>query len=612
MAAIYDDPDLLPLSDSDPETEPAAPSAGSEAAPRAIIIPGMDSDDEVDGNVRCYTPDRMMNAAHIYSLDGLNVKPRDKLDPTVKRLFVENKENPAVRDMLYGIRLDRGSRRHPKTAAAVQELLRKFCAEVVDGNKPRRFVVRTKTTAQEYHRMQSDLLGTDEKGKRKLPKMPAVSNCRSDIVNGGLHGLIPIERRVLDCEERQWVELREQRTTLAGDVERIRRRYSRDELWGILRAEHTEVGHDCFGSSHTEFTAGNVYKVTTCPADEYTFAADPNSRDLRAYGDNADVAIQDIVNESLRREGLPEGHRKRTDPIELAADIGTLTARLNKSLRNELRANRHPISRKLSFTDLTEDEVRAMNLTPADLLMLILYTSPMFEIYNRLTRAMGYEDGTIKEYDKILYDQADARRNNVRDSEGRPYFRYSLHVLNRAILKLQSGQRLPSCTLQRGITDRPLPDDVLEPGDGNRRLVDCCPISASLERRIAIDTYALADWKAEFAMVLKFTTNGVVRGASLGFISQYFWEKELVLPAFTQLYITSEDKLDCYRLECYKEPEPEQTRGQKRMHNVLRLNCSLVTADLARENAELRAQIEQRDARIAELERRLPTRRRSF
>jgi hypothetical protein len=571
--------------------------------PNVVTLPGMETNDDDEISDDTYSPERIRTACRTtgdpvdYAGGGLDMYHLKKLIE-LNGPFATLKGDPNL------VRCE-------AVQAACMRVLDAFLERNQGRRRLRRAPLAERTGASEYHRDNAPaavrVLLTPSSESRLLDE-------------GRFNELIPgVELGILDDP---------------------------DLVWGEICREHREQGDEKFGCSTRSFTADNDYKVETTPEKEYLFAADPEEYDrrypnpddaLKAYGDGAQQRTKDEVQSRLdwhrgdRRQvelrrldvsGIGANKRLRNRrPEDLVKDeegLNALTALLNDSLH----ANR------ANFRDhrLSRDDVGNMKLTKADVLMLILYTSPMFEVYNIVTRAMGREDAehkgvipfgvllsTNSDLNRVYENKLDPAGSPLVDSAGQPlkcpYFRYSLHVLDRAIRKLQKGQKLPFQKLYRGLRNMTLPASVLEPTDGHRVWADFCPQSFSLDRKIALDVYGLLHGDADFAIVLSMDTNRTARGAFLGFISQYPWEKELVLPPLTQLSISREEQIELLHLNIgdrITAANGEQAAVNVRCRKALWLGCHMTAtpdyAESERQVQEIRKLVEQNRIALGQLE----------
>ena len=223
-----------------------------------------------------------------------------------------------------------------------------------------------------------------------------------------------------------------------------------------MRQEHCErAGCD------VEFTTGN-YNITTTPKQEWQYIA-----------------------ESVPCPHL--GHDRRIIPI------------------SELhQRHKRKVSQDAEFAELREEEVIA----------IVLYTGPMFQIYNTI----------LRQYPKDTFSIFKAGDN---------LFSTSIFVLVSAVQKLSRFTRIPPGTLlYRGLGGKvDLPDIFSQIDDkGCSGYAEWGFLSTTSNRDVALGYSGVKDRRPK-AMVMVIETSSIDRGADISDFSQYPGEKEfLYLP----------------------------------------------------------------------------------
>jgi WD40 repeat protein len=159
-----------------------------------------------------------------------------------------------------------------------------------------------------------------------------------------------------------------------------------------------------------------------------------------------------------------------------------------------------------------KSEKDGLGLIEEEVIAIILYTGPMFQVYNAILRQYPEEDF------KVFADNK---------------FSTTIFVLVSAVQKLCRCTRIPEgMLLYRGIGGRAdLPDIFFQPDDrGRSGYAEWAFLSTTADRDVALQYSGIKDGLPK-AMVMVIETSSIDRGADIGQFSQYRGEQEfLYLP----------------------------------------------------------------------------------
>jgi hypothetical protein len=231
-----------------------------------------------------------------------------------------------------------------------------------------------------------------------------------------------------------------------------------------MRSEHCSLG----GHS-VPFTSSN-YKITTTPEQEWLYI---------------------VGDDKGQRMPCPDmGHERRIVPIE---DL-----------------LQRPLARKAK-------------LTRAEMIAVVLYTGPMFVVYN----------GILRQYPKELYDV-------FAESDNR--FSTTIFVLVSAIQKLSRCMHIPAgMLLFRGLGGTlELPDSfTIADENGCKGWTEFGFMSTTADRAVAVQYSGVKDGKP-LASILEIRPNAVDRGADISEFSQYPGEREFLFVPMS--YVQGEER----------------------------------------------------------------------
>ena len=231
-----------------------------------------------------------------------------------------------------------------------------------------------------------------------------------------------------------------------------------------MRSEHCSLG----GHS-VPFTTSN-YKITTTPEQEWLYI---------------------VGDDKGQRMPCPDmGHERRIVPIE------------------ELL--QRPLAKKAK-------------LTRAEMIAVVLYTGPMFVVYN----------GILRQFPKELYDvflESDTR------------FSTTIFVLVSAIQKLSRCMHIPAgMLLFRGLGGTlELPDSfTIADENGCKGWTEFGFMSTTADRAVAVQYSGVKDRKPQ-ASIMEIRPNAVDRGADISEFSQYPGEREFLFVPMS--YVQGEER----------------------------------------------------------------------
>ena len=231
-----------------------------------------------------------------------------------------------------------------------------------------------------------------------------------------------------------------------------------------MRSEHCSLG----GHS-VPFTTSN-YKITTTPEQEWLYI---------------------VGDDKGQRMPCPDmGHERRIVPIE------------------ELL--QRPLAKKAK-------------LTRAEMIAVVLYTGPMFVVYN----------GILRQFPKELYDV-------FLESDNR--FSTTIFVLVSAIQKLSRCMHIPAgMLLFRGLGGTlELPDSfTIADENGCKGWTEFGFMSTTADRAVAVQYSGVKDRKPQ-ASIMEIRPNAVDRGADISEFSQYPGEREFLFVPMS--YVQGEER----------------------------------------------------------------------
>jgi hypothetical protein len=259
-----------------------------------------------------------------------------------------------------------------------------------------------------------------------------------------------------------------------------------------MAAEHTARE-----DSHEPFTTGN-YGVTTMSATEWGFVAEPESRPADAWPVEASLSG-------------PDSHKRRS-PMPLA----------------ELQL--HVAERGLQLEKRNEPP-----LTFAEGIGARLYTGPLFVKYNAVLRGL---DSDVRFLENDMIERCCSKPTAVAYRGGLlPYARVrkelntyatTLFAINSAIVKL--GKLTVAHKVYRGIHGRVLPDQFWTANEFNvKGGIEGAFMSTTVERDVAMSYAAGAGGGA--GLVFEIQQGMIDRGADIAFLSQYPFEREILVRA---------------------------------------------------------------------------------
>ena len=263
----------------------------------------------------------------------------------------------------------------------------------------------------------------------------------------------------------------------------------------------------------------------------------------KAYGDHLEGDALAAIKQTL---GFGPGDANERTKVGSPGDVRRdLLRRINASLAT------HANEIGKTARKVTQEAVDAMGLSIAHIVILVLYTSPMFEYYNAVPRAMGNPaqpghvfygvfKGKFAQGNDVTYlmpqpePEPDLRL---------PRFSASVHVLKDGIHKLSKLQQLPPTAIYRGLNDMQVP--LSADGAGHTVITDVGFGSFSTNKEMSI-SYARGPKKSKTSTLLVSRTPFTGGGALIEFLSQYPLEKEIVVPALTALEIKTAQRLDVH------------------------------------------------------------------
>lgn len=183
---------------------------------------------------------------------------------------------------------------------------------------------------------------------------------------------------------------------------------------------------------------------------------------------------------------------------------------------NEVKAREASTGERIVKTlpELMRDPLVAKaSLRDVEVLALLLYTGPMFAKYNAVLR--GFPQGAV-----------DALQGNK--------YTTTIYCIVSGIIKLSKVMTLPEARkVYRGLGGVDLPQAFSKPDAyGIRGGVEYAMLSTTFSRKVALQ-YA----GANMPTVFEISVGAIDRGASLGFLSQYPGEAEILLPPRSYLEV---------------------------------------------------------------------------
>lgn len=179
-----------------------------------------------------------------------------------------------------------------------------------------------------------------------------------------------------------------------------------------------------------------------------------------------------------------------------------------------------------AVSDLMElSEAKAAGLTEAEMTALVLYTGPMFRRYNAVLRQ--FPDDDVK-------------------SLGGNNYATTIHCIVSGVIKLSKDMSLPEGrNVYRGLAgDKELPRKFKTADDhGVRGGVEYGLMSTTLDKMVALH-YAGSGSDGGLATIFEIGLSAVSRGASLGFLSQFEREAEILLPPLSFLEVVGDTRIE--------------------------------------------------------------------
>lgn len=170
-------------------------------------------------------------------------------------------------------------------------------------------------------------------------------------------------------------------------------------------------------------------------------------------------------------------------------------------------------------------EARNAGLTEAEMTALVLYTGPMFRKYNAVLRQFPEDD--------------------VKNLGGNIYAT-TIHCIVSGVIKLSKDMALPEGrNVYRGLAgDKDLPRKFKTADDhGVRGGVEYGLMSTTLDKKVALQ-YAGSGSDGNLPTIFEIGLSAVSRGASLGFLSQFEREAEILLPPLSFLEVVGDTRIE--------------------------------------------------------------------
>ena len=295
--------------------------------------------------------------------------------------------------------------------------------------------------------------------------------------------------------------------------------------------------------SVAQFTTGN-YGVTTTSEREYWFVVDPEGG-LARLGLTSWPVEQKLLAAQLAREELEKEEKKKekkwhkrgskaiataTAAMAAATDKkggmpggDTAEGAVDETVTDEpgisMRRAR-PLGgfeAEWSFIDESLEALDQFALRQEEFVGARLYTGPMFVKYNACLRGIG-----VKAMEPHWTELCSGNRYTT-----------TLHVINSAVVKLGKLQKAEK--VYRGVSGGVLPAQFLTPSEGN--IQGGCEygfLSTTTHGDVALE-YAAAGGTA--GIVFEMQMGMIDRGASLGWLSQYPAEEEILFAPLTGIEI---------------------------------------------------------------------------
>ena len=269
------------------------------------------------------------------------------------------------------------------------------------------------------------------------------------------------------------------------------------DFYEQMRKEHCE-----FFGCNFEFTSGN-YSITTCPRQEWLLITE-------GLGADACENVKISDSKSIRRRS-PANWWDHTDPSNrtlLHNDIVDVKARSQKVL---------------------DDLCALFKLLKEELIAIILYTGPMYTVYNGIL----------------------SKRADFSETFAPVNFTTTIHAIISAIQKL-SLQTPVQSTVFRGTGGYGyLPDCFWEPQDGLNvyGFTEFGVMSMTSSKEIALEYSGVVKSRSHPA-VLAFSAGAVDRGAKVQPLSQFPFEVEFTFPPCSYIqpeFINGEHKIELLR-----------------------------------------------------------------
>lgn len=176
---------------------------------------------------------------------------------------------------------------------------------------------------------------------------------------------------------------------------------------------------------------------------------------------------------------------------------------------------------------LCHAEAKEAGLIEAEVTALLLYTGPMFRKYNAVLRQFPEQD--------------------VLSLKGNKYAT-TLHCIVSGVIKLSRNMSMPEGrVVYRGLGGRDVPDKFKRPDKhGVRGGVEYGLMSTTLDKSVALQ-YAGGSDDGGLATIFEIGLSAVSRGASLGWLSQFAHEEEILMPPLSFLEVDKDVRIESGR-----------------------------------------------------------------
>ena len=185
--------------------------------------------------------------------------------------------------------------------------------------------------------------------------------------------------------------------------------------------------------------------------------------------------------------------------------------------------------------------IKEANLMTVEVIVLRLYTGPMYVWYNNLLRYCGLDVNSSRP--GAPFDDYKSENPNFKTSPTNFPFRTTLHALNSAIIKLSRTQRAER--VFRGAAGGVLPAEFWKPNEQNvRGGIELAFMSTTTDRDIALHYGGAANSLDKPSIVFEMQMGMIDRGAPVQWCSQFPAEAEILFAPLTGCEVVGMPKVE--------------------------------------------------------------------